>query len=48
MFLFIFETERNHSSGGAEWEGGRNQSRLHAGSREPDVGPDLTSCEIMT
>ena len=51
--MFIFETEREREREN-EWERGREggrqriQSRLHANSREPDVGLKLTTCEIMT
>ena len=49
MFLFIFERERSH-----EWWRGRERgghgfwSGLHADSREPDAGLELTNHEIMT
>ena len=36
------------SRGGAEREGERIPSRLHAVSAEPDAGLDLINCEIMT
>ena len=36
------------SRGGAERGRERIQSRLHAVSSEPNVGLDLTNCEIMT
>ena len=38
------------SRGGAEKEGERERilSRLHTVSAEPNVGLDLTKCEIMT
>ena len=41
------ETERV-SRGGAEREGERIPSRLHAVSVEPDAGLELTSQEIVT
>ena len=53
--LFIyFEGEREsvceQGRGGTERERGRERipSRLHTISAEPDVGLDLTNCEIMT
>ena len=44
------ETASTHpSQGGAEKEGGqRIQSRLHADSREPNMGLEPRNCEIMT
>ena len=36
------------SRGGAEREGERITSRLHAVSTDPDVGFKLTNCETMT
>ena len=45
MFIY-FERENEHESrvvGGAEREGERILSRLHAVSAEPDVGLDLTN-----
>ena len=49
VYLFLRETER--SRGEAEREGDTESeagSRLRAVSTEPDVGLELTSCEIMT
>ena len=55
MFLvFIFERERERKSasgGGAEREGDTESeegSRLWVVSTEPDVGLELTKCQIMT
>ena len=36
------------SGGGVERKGQRIRSRLCADSSEPDVGLELTNCEIMT
>ena len=48
-FLFIFETERKHKLGsGRDREGDRNQTGLHADSREPDAGLELMNNEITT
>ena len=56
-FIIIFkifilrERERAHvctNGGGAEREGERTPSRLHAASTELDARLDLTNCEIMT
>ena len=49
MFIYFGERQ-NVSRGWAEREGDREPeagSRLHAVSTEPDVGLQLTSCEIM-
>ena len=56
--MFIFERERERererqstSRGGADREGDTESEagcRLWAASTEPDVGPELTNCEIMT
>ena len=50
--LFRSERERERvSRGGAEREGDTESeagSRLQAMSTEPDVGLELTNCEIMT
>ena len=51
LSLFIFEGEIENmkmSQGGAEREGQRIPSRLHAVSAEPDVELKLTNHEIMT
>ena len=45
------ETESEHGGGCAEREGDTESeagSRLQAVSMEPDVGLELTNCEIMT
>ena len=50
--MFIFERERQSvNRGGAEGEGDTESeagSRFQAVSTEPDVGLELTNCEIMT
>ena len=46
-YLFILR-EVESKQGGAEREGDRIPSRLHAVSIEPDVGLELTSHEIVT
>ena len=47
--LYLFERDRRGvSRGGAEREGERIRSKLHAASRDPDAGLELTDCEIMT
>ena len=50
--MFIYFWERQSISGeGAESEGGIESnagSRLSTVSTEPNVGPEPTSCEIMT
>ena len=52
MFIYFWERQRQNVSGlGAEREGDTESeadSRLWAVSTEPDVGLELTSCEIMT
>ena len=52
MFLFLKERERQSMiGGGAEREGDTESeagSRLRAVSTEPDMGLELTNCEIMT
>ena len=52
LHLFIFDRERQSTSGGgAEREGDTESkagSRLHAVSTEPDAGLEFTNCEIMT
>ena len=47
VYVFIFERGRA-SGGGAGKEGERIPSRLRAASADPDVGLELTDCEIMT
>ena len=47
MFTFEKEGEREQM-GGAEREGDRILSRLHAVSTEPLGGLKLMNCEIMT
>ena len=52
--MFIFERERHRQSTSREGaERGEDTeseagSRLRAVSPEPDAGPELTNCEIMT
>ena len=57
MFLFIFERERGREGErerAYEWgrvrerRGQRIRSGLRADSRKPDVGLELTSCELTT
>ena len=52
LHLFIFDRERQSTSGGgAEREGDRESkagSRLRAVSTEPDAGLEPTNCEIVT
>ena len=52
MFIYFCERERQSASGGgAEREGVTESeavSTLQAVSTEPDVGFELTDCEIMT
>ena len=52
VYSFLRERERQSmSGGGAEREGDTESeagSRLRAVGTEPDVGLELTSCEIMT
>ena len=52
MFTYFWERQRQNVSGlGAEREGDTEAeagSRLWAVSTEPDMGLELTSCEIMT
>ena len=49
FYLFIFERERKKANrGGAEREGDRIPSRLHAVSTEPDAGLEFMNHEIMT
>ena len=51
VYLFLREAETECEWVGAEREGGTESeasSRLRAVSTEPDVGLQLTSCEIMT
>ena len=52
MFVYFCERERQSvSEGGAEREEDKASgpgSRLQAVSTEPDVGLELTDCEIMT
>ena len=55
MFIYFWEgegeTETEHEWGRAEREGDTESeagSRLWAVSTEPNVGLELTSCEIMT
>ena len=52
VYLFLRERERQKmSGGGAEREGDTESqvgSRLRAVGPEPDVGLELTDCEIMT
>ena len=51
-YLFIFEREGERESTRTSGEGQRERerilSRLHAVSTEPDLGLELTNCEIMT
>ena len=50
MFIYFWERERQ-SRGGAEREGDTESeagSRLWAISTEPDVGLEVTNCEVMT
>ena len=51
-FIYLFwerERERERENrGGAGREGERIPSRLHTVSTEPNVGLELTNCEIMT
>ena len=51
MFIYFSEIQRQNASGsGAHREGDTESeagSRLKAVSTEPDMGLDLTSCEIM-
>ena len=44
---FERERERKRDAGGAVREGERIPSRLRTISREPDLGLELTTCEIM-
>ena len=46
--MFIFYRERESVSGGGQRERGRIRSRLQAVRAEPNVGLELTNCEIMT
>ena len=50
--LFIFDRERQSTSGGGAVREGDTESeagsRLRAISTEPDAGLELTNCEIMT
>ena len=46
--LFILRERERASKGGAEREGDRIPSRLHAVSAEPNMGLKPTNCEIMT
>ena len=52
MFIYFWERQRQNASGlGAEREGDTESEadfRLQAVSTEPNVGLELTSCEIMT
>ena len=51
IYLFIYFERRSVSGGGTEREGDTESeagSRLPAVSTEPDVGLELTHCEIMT
>ena len=52
MFLFIFERERQSTSGGGAKSEGDTESkagpRLPAVSTEPNVGFELVNCKIMT
>ena len=52
MFIYFWQRQRQNARRlGAEREGDTEAeagSRLWAVSTEPDAGPELTSCEIMT
>ena len=52
LSLFIYFERQRVGEGERERErermGERIPSRLHTASPEPDVGPKLTNCEIMT
>ena len=51
MFIYFWESERQSACGGGEEREGDIESeagsRLQAASTEPDMGLQLTNCEIM-
>ena len=46
--MFIFEREQHKQRRVRERGGQRIWSELHADSREPSAGLELTNCEILT
>ena len=48
FYLFLMESEKETMSGGGAEREGDTESEALGCQDEPDLGPELTSCEITT